>query len=179
MPEKNYYELLRVSRQSNQDELDEHYHQMLYQVHPDHNPGDEEKSNERFIALVKAYKTLSDPVQRKRYDFRMANPLIEEGETKGIKLLKSKDKKEAEARFIDGVKLARRNEWVKAAEVFRAALKLEADFAEASYNLALVGAILENGNFSLEVLARGLKANPANEALLRLRKGVSALFLSV
>ena len=75
--------------------------------------------------------------------------------------------------------LARDGEWMKAAESFKAALKSEEDFAEASYNLALMGAFLNNGNFALDVIARALKQNPSHEGLARLRKGVSALFMGV
>ena len=179
MPEKNHYEVMRLARSANQEELDHQYHELLYQYHPDRNQGDEDKAVDRTIALVNAYRTLSDPAERRRYDFRISNPLIEEAQTKGMKLLKSKEKKEAEAKFGEGVKLFMDGENAKAVEAFKAALKLEPDFPEASHNLALIGALLGNHNFTLDVVARALKANPEDTALLRLRKSTMSTFMNV
>lgn len=170
--ERTHYEVLRVPKNATQDELDAQYHQLLYQVHPDHNPGDEDKSVEKTIALVNAYRALSDPEERKKYDFKMGNPMIEEGATKGIKLLKSKEKKEAEARFAEGAGLLKAGDYPKAVEAFKAALKLEPDFPGAAYNLALIGALLNNTNFSFDVLSRALKLSPEDADLLRLRKNI-------
>jgi curved DNA-binding protein CbpA len=177
MPEKNHYEVMRLPRSASLEEVEQQYHELLYQYHPDRNQGDEAelaRAVERTIALVNAYRVLSEPVERKKYDFKVGNPLIEEAQTKGMKLLKSKEKKEAEAKFAEGVASYNAGENAKAVEAFKAALKLEPAFSEASYNLALIGALLGNGNFAQDVIARGLKADPEEANLLRLRKNVSA-----
>jgi DnaJ-class molecular chaperone len=176
MPEKNHYEVMRLPRSASTEEVEHQYHELLYQYHPDRNQGDEEKAVERTIALVNAYRVLSEPAERKKYDFKVGNPLIEEAETKGMKLLKSKEKKEAEARFAEGVAFYNGAENAKAVEAFKAALKLEPAYPEASYNLALIGALLGNANFAQDVIARGLKAAPEDANLLRLRKNVGAAF---
>ena len=178
MLEKNHYEIMRLTRSASQDEIDAQYHELLYQHHPDRNPGDEERSVEKTIALVNAYRTLSEPVERKRYDFRVTNPLIDQAQTKGMKLLKSKEKKDAEAAFSEGVKQMKDGENAKAVEAFKSALKLEPDFPEASYNLALLGAMLNNHIFSIDVISRALKGSPEDANLLRLRKSINSTFMS-
>ena len=178
MPEKNHYELMRLPRSASPDEIDHQYHELLYQYHPDRNSGDEDKAVDRTIALVNAYRALSDPAGRRRYDFVISNPMIESAQTKGMKLLKSKEKKEAEQKFAEGVKFYLDGENAKAVEAFKAALKLEPDFPEATYNLALIGAILGNHNFTLDVIARALKSSPEEPSLLKLRKSTMATFMS-
>lgn len=179
MPEKNHYEIMRLPRSASETEIEHQYHELLYQYHPDRNQGDEDKAVDRTIALVNAYRALSDREGRRRYDFLISNPMIESALTKGMKLLKSKEKKEAEMKFAEGVKFYQDGENAKSVESFKAALKLEPDFPEASHNLALIGAILGNHNFALDVIARGLKGSPEDPALLRLRKSVMATFMSV
>jgi curved DNA-binding protein CbpA len=176
VPDKNHYEVLRLARTATQADIDAQYHEFLFQFHPDRNPGDEERSVEKTIALVDAYHTLSDPQARKLYDFRIINPLIEQAQVKGMKLLKSKEKKEAEALFIQGVRLANDELDMKAVEAFKAALKLEPNFPEAAHNLALLGALMGNQNFSVEIIARALAATPEDPALLRLRKNIHSTF---
>lgn len=179
MPEKNHYEFMRLPRSASPDEVDHQYHELLYQYHPDRNRGDEDQAVERTIALVAAYRTLSDPSERRRYDFRISNPLIAEAQIKGLKLLKSKEKKEAEQKFAEGVKWHGDGDSARAVEAFKSALKLEPDFPEASYNLALIGALLGNHNFALDVVSRAMKNSPDDAALLRLRKTTMATFMSV
>jgi curved DNA-binding protein CbpA len=177
MPERNHYEVIRLPRSASQEEIDAQYHELLYQYHPDRNQGDEERAVERTIALVQAYRALSDTTERRRYDFKITNPPIEEAQVKGLKLLKSKEKKEAEAKFSEGVAQMNLGEYVKAADCFKAAVKLESDFPEACYNLSLIGALLGNQNFALDALGRGLKSRPEDPNLLRLRKSLSGLFM--
>jgi curved DNA-binding protein CbpA len=179
MPDKNHYEIMRLPRSASMEEVEHQYHELLYQYHPDRNQGEEDKAVDRTIALVNAYRLLSDPVQRKRYDFIIGNPLIEAAQTKGMKLLKSKEKKEAEAKFAEGARQYGDSEHAKAVEAFKAALKLEPDFPEACYNLALIGAVLGNHHFAIDVITRGLKTSPEDAGLLRLRKSVMATFMSV
>ena len=179
MPEKNHYEVMRLTRSASQEEIDQQYHELLYQFHPDRNHGDDEAAVEKTIALVHAYRELSDAGLRKRYDFKIINTPIDEAQTKGIKLLKSKEKKEAELRFAEGFKLMIAEDNAKAVEAFKGALKLEADFPEASYNLALLGALLGNPNFSMDVIARALKLRPEDSNLLRVRKNIMATFMSI
>ena len=63
----DFYELLEVSRQANEDEIKRAYRRLARQYHPDANPGDA-ASEARFKELTVAYETLRDPERRRRYD---------------------------------------------------------------------------------------------------------------
>jgi tetratricopeptide (TPR) repeat protein len=177
--ERNYYEVLGVSKMASVDDVQAHYLQKMHEVHPDRNPGDEDRATDRTIELVNAYRTLSDPVARKFYDFKMLNPMLLEGETAGVKLLKSKEKKEAELRFAEGVRYLQMDDQPKAVEAFKAALKLEPSFSAASYNLALLGAHLGNANFSLDILAKAIRSDPKDASLPKLMRAITATFMQV
>lgn len=67
MAQKDYYELLGVSREASQDDIKKAYRKLAMKYHPDRNPNDKE-AEEKFKEISEAYEVLSDEKKRKQYD---------------------------------------------------------------------------------------------------------------
>jgi molecular chaperone DnaJ len=65
--DRDYYEILGVSRNASQEEIKQAYKRMALKYHPDRNPGDKE-AEKRFKEAAEAYEVLSDPEKRRQYD---------------------------------------------------------------------------------------------------------------
>ena len=63
----DYYEVLGVTRDANDQELKTAYRKLAMQYHPDRNPGDAE-AEEKFKECSEAYQVLTDPQKRAAYD---------------------------------------------------------------------------------------------------------------
>jgi curved DNA-binding protein len=64
---KDYYDILGVSRDADEQEIKRAFRRMARKHHPDVNPGDRE-AEERFKEINEAYEVLSDPEKRQKYD---------------------------------------------------------------------------------------------------------------
>ncbi|TSC92730.1 MAG: curved DNA-binding protein [Candidatus Berkelbacteria bacterium Licking1014_7] len=62
--DKNYYEILGVSKTASADEIKRAYRRKAHQYHPDKGGGDETK----FKEVNEAYQVLSSPQKRQQYD---------------------------------------------------------------------------------------------------------------
>jgi molecular chaperone DnaJ len=67
--ERDYYEVLGVSKNATNDELKKAYRRLALKYHPDKNQGDKE-SERKFKEAANAYEVLSNPEKRKMYDLR-------------------------------------------------------------------------------------------------------------
>jgi molecular chaperone DnaJ len=64
---KNYYQVLGVSRNASNEEIKKAYRKLARKYHPDVNPGDK-KAEEKFKEISEAYAVLGDAKKRKEYD---------------------------------------------------------------------------------------------------------------
>lgn len=64
----DYYKILGVSRNASQEEIRKAYLKQVKRYHPDTNPKNK-KLEERMKLINEAYKILSDPISRSKYDF--------------------------------------------------------------------------------------------------------------
>lgn len=67
MEQRDYYELLEVSRTASDAEIKKAYRRLAMKYHPDRNPGDS-AAEEKFKEIQSAYSILSDPQKRAAYD---------------------------------------------------------------------------------------------------------------
>lgn len=65
--DKNYYEILGIEKDANEEEIKLAYRRLAKKYHPDLNKTDP-KAKDKFIKIKEAYDTLIDPVRRRIYD---------------------------------------------------------------------------------------------------------------
>jgi molecular chaperone DnaJ len=67
MDKRDYYEVLGVTRDSDEEEIKRAYRKLAMKYHPDRNPGNEE-AEEKFKEASEAYEVLRDDEKRQIYD---------------------------------------------------------------------------------------------------------------
>jgi molecular chaperone DnaJ len=67
MAKRDYYEVLGVAKNADDDTLKKSYRKLAMQYHPDKNPGDK-ASEEKFKEAAEAYEVLTNADKRARYD---------------------------------------------------------------------------------------------------------------
>ena len=67
MAERDYYEVLGVSKTASDDEIKKAYRKLAMKYHPDRNP-DNAQAEEKFKEAAEAYDILSNDEKRARYD---------------------------------------------------------------------------------------------------------------
>ncbi|MGH6740564.1 MAG: molecular chaperone DnaJ, partial [Bradyrhizobium sp.] len=66
--QRDYYEVLGVSRSATPEEIKKAYRRIAVQWHPDKNPDNKHEAEERFKEAAEAYSVLSDVNKRSQYD---------------------------------------------------------------------------------------------------------------
>lgn len=64
---RDYYEILGVSKSSNQDDIKKAYRKLAMQFHPDKNPNNKQ-AEDKFKEATEAYEVLSDSNKRNKYN---------------------------------------------------------------------------------------------------------------
>jgi len=68
MAEKDYYNILGVSRTASKDDIKKAYRRLAMKFHPDMNKENQKASEEKFKDVSEAYEVLMDDEKRARYD---------------------------------------------------------------------------------------------------------------
>lgn len=64
----DYYKTLGVDKGASLDDVKKAYRKLALKHHPDRNPSDKKRAEEKFKEISEAYAVLSDPEKRKQYD---------------------------------------------------------------------------------------------------------------
>ncbi|KAF8108062.1 hypothetical protein N665_0115s0071 [Sinapis alba] len=64
----DYYNVLKVSRNANEDDLKKSYRRLAMKYHPDKNPTSKTEAEAKFKQISEAYDVLCDPLRRQIYD---------------------------------------------------------------------------------------------------------------
>ena len=67
MAEKDFYEILGVSKNASDDEIKKSYRKLAMKYHPDRNKGDKE-AEKKFKEINEAYKVLLKKFLKKNYE---------------------------------------------------------------------------------------------------------------
>ena len=65
---KNYYEILGISKNSDDNEIKRSYKKLAIKWHPDKNPDNKVEAEKKFKEISEAYQVLSDPQKKELYD---------------------------------------------------------------------------------------------------------------
>ncbi|GAC1416846.1 MAG: molecular chaperone DnaJ [Candidatus Velthaea sp.] len=65
---KNYYDILGIDKNAAEKDVKSAYRKLARKWHPDTNPDNQKKAEEKFKDIQEAYEVLGDPEKRRKYD---------------------------------------------------------------------------------------------------------------
>jgi curved DNA-binding protein CbpA len=65
---KNYYDILEIDKNSDENEIKKSYRKLAVKWHPDKNPDNKDDAEKKFKEISEAYQVLSDPQKREIYE---------------------------------------------------------------------------------------------------------------
>lgn len=80
---KNYYDILELEKDANENEIKKAYKRMAIKWHPDKNPDNKMEAEQKFKEISEAYQVLSDPQKKEIYDQYGENGLKNHGNMEG------------------------------------------------------------------------------------------------
>ena len=146
---RDYYKILKVSRNASTEEIKEAYRRLAREYHPDLHPGNP-SAPERFKEICQAYEVLSDSVQRTEYD-------------QGFESMKSKDRQQKNSPqefYVRGVAKALDKDYQGAVEDYTQAIELNPQFVEAYLKRATTRYKLGDDRGTLKDCTQALQINP-------------------
>ncbi|MFC1593094.1 DnaJ domain-containing protein [Candidatus Omnitrophota bacterium] len=66
---KDYYQILGISDDASQEDIKKAFRKLAFKYHPDTNPGNEKRAEEKFKEINEAFGVLGDKYKRQQYDF--------------------------------------------------------------------------------------------------------------
>ena len=167
-----HYEVLSVPRNVGPDELQNAYHKLARQLHPDRFQSEKftedipKKAQKAFAAVNEAYFVLRDPIMREAYNEQLANAQNSGGENL------SEDEKMAETFFQNGRACIAKREFEKAVEQLKGSVWICPKNAKYNLYLGIAEANIAKLRRDAEKhLLKALELDPSSvEACLELAK---------
>ena len=146
---RDYYKILKVSRNASTEEIKEAYRRLAREYHPDLHPGNPSAA-ERFKEICQAYEVLSDSVQRTEYD-------------QGFEPMKTKEQqrqKSPQDFYVRAVAKTLDKDYQGAVEDYTQAIELNPLFVEAYLKRATTRYKLGDDRGTLKDCSQALQINP-------------------
>ena len=149
MQDRDYYKILKVSRNASTEEIKDAYRRLAREYHPDLHPGNP-TAEERFKEICQAYEVLSDSVQRSEYD-------------QGFEPMKSQQHKREKSHqdfYVRAVAKALNKDYQGAVEDYTQAIELNPQFVEAYLKRAATFYKLGDDRGTLKDCTQALQIKP-------------------
>lgn len=164
----NFYDLLNVSRKSDEDEIKAAYYRLAKRFHPDHYQASAPKPVHEQLAvlfahLTEAYQTLSDSAKRAEYDRNLAVQSSKTTAQRAADTTFASEKERAKKSFSEGKALFEQEQYLKSLPYLREATHLNPTHAK--YRALLASAfskLPQHRKEAEEQFLRAIELEPQN-----------------